>query len=707
MKKIVKSVSVEGFEVLSDNGWVPIKNVHTTVPYELYNLRTANGLRLECADNHIVFTSKLKEVYVKDLNVDDKIMTEDGVSLVSSIEKTKAKVTMYDLEVDSEDHRYYTDGILSHNTSLIEGLAILIHTGQVPRSLKNKIIYTLELTSIVSGTKYRGEFEARMKAIIEELKERTDIIVFIDEIHTLVGAGGASGTMDASNIIKPALARGELRCIGATTFDEYRETIEADGALNRRFQKVVVNPSTETETIKILQNIRHKYEEYHRVKYTDRIIELVVKLTERYIGDRYFPDKAIDVIDEVGSYKNLISSTVPKEIKALEAKLAAKAKEKKVAVDRQDYEAAVTFRDQGEKIEGKIKAANEAWEHSLIRNAPEITEDDVLQILSKMTGVPLEKIGIEENKALLELGTRLKAKVKGQDEAIDKIASTVQRNRIGIRKRNRTNGNFIFLGSSGVGKTFLAKKLAEDMFGSEEHMIRFDMSEYMESFSTSKLIGSPPGYVGHEDGGQLTEQVRRKPHSLILFDEIEKAHPKVFNVLLQMLDDGRLTDSLGRVVDFRNCLIIMTSNTGSRKLEDFGTGVGFKTRTIADTVELEKDALMAAMTQSFAPEFLNRIDEIVIFNKLKEDDIERILDLELDLIRENLLEVGKYKLRISSSAKKIIIGEGYSAKYGARQISRTLERLIENRVSEMILRGVIKDGDTISVKAKDGKIMIG
>jgi len=592
-------------------------------------------------------------------------------------------------------------------TAIVEGLAIMIHKGQVPRSLKDKIIYTLELTTIISGTKYRGEFEARMKAIIEELKERTDIIVFIDEIHTLVGAGGASGSMDASNIVKPALARGEIRCIGATTFDEYRETIENDGALNRRFQKVQVNPSTEAETIEILQNIRHKYEAHHRVKYTDEIINLVVKLTDRYITGRYFPDKAVDVIDEVGSYKNLVSSTVPAEIKKLELKLAKKTKEKKIAVGRQDYEAAAEYRDDGEKIELKIEEAIAVWEKSLILNAPEITEDDVLQILSKMTGVPLEKMGVEENKALLELGTRLKSKVKGQDEAIDKIASTVQRNRIGIRKRNRTNGNFIFLGPTGTGKTFLAKQLAIDMFGSEEHMIRFDMSEYMESFSTSKLIGSPPGYVGHEDGGQLTEQVRQKPHSLILFDEIEKAHPKVFNVLLQMLDDGRLTDSLGRVVDFRNCLIIMTSNTGSRKLEDFGTGVGFKTRTVADTVELEKSALMTAMTQNFAPEFLNRIDEIVIFNKLKEADVERIVDLEVDLIRKNLIEVGNYKMRISPSAKKIIIAEGYSAKYGARQITRTLERLIENKISELILRGLIHEGDTISVKAKDGKITVG
>jgi len=591
-------------------------------------------------------------------------------------------------------------------TSLVEGLAIMIHEGRVPRSLKDKIIYTLELTSIISGTKYRGQFEERMKAIIDELKERPDIIIFIDELHTLVGAGGAGGSLDASNIVKPALARGDIRCIGATTYDEYRENIEKDGALNRRFQKVQINPSTPEETVEILKNTRHKYEAYHKVRYSDEIIELIVKMSDRYISDRFFPDKAVDVVDEVGSYKNLISSTVPKEIKALEKKLVDKTAEKKKAVDRQDYEAAAKYRDEGEKIETQIFAATKRWEEMLIENAPEITEDDVLQIMSKLTGVPLEKIGERENKALLEIGPSLKRSVIGQDEAIDKIATTVQRNRVGIRKRNRTAGNFIFLGPTGVGKTQLAKEIGKYMYGSEDDIIRVDMSEYMESFSVSKLIGSPPGYVGHEDGGQLTEKVRRKPHSLILFDEIEKAHPDIFNLLLQMLDDGRLTDSGGRLVDFRNCLIIMTSNTGSRQLEDFGKGIGFNTKTIADEAQFEKNMLMKAMTKSFAPEFLNRIDEIVIFNKLNEDDIEKILDVELNHIRKNLTEVGGYKLRINTAAKKIIIEQGYNDKYGARQMTRTLERLVENKISELILMGTVKEGDTINISAKDGEVIV-
>ena len=545
-----------------------------------------------------------------------------------------------------------------------------------------------------------------MKAIIDELKERDDIIVFIDELHNLVGAGSSSGSMDASNIIKPALARGEIRCIGATTFDEFRESIEKDGALDRRFQKVIVDPTTPEETLEILLNTRHKYESHHRVKYSDAIMQLIVKMADRYISDRFFPDKAVDIVDEVGSYKNLTSSTTPDDIKKMEKQLFDKNREKKRAVAMQDYEKAAKMRDDCKKIETQIYAMTQRWEEKLLQNAPEIIVDDVLKVVSKLTGVPLEKIGEEEHKVLLRLNDYLKSKVIGQSDAVDKISTAIQRNRIGIRRKNRTVGNFIFLGNTGTGKTFLARSVADYMFGGEESMIRVDMSEYIEPHSVSKLIGSPPGYVGHNDGGQLTEKVRRKPHSLILFDEIEKAHPLVFNVMLQMLDDGHLTDGMGRKVDFRNCLIIMTSNTGTRELEEFGTGIGFKARTVADTAQMEKDALVKAMKKRFAPEFLNRIDEIVIFNKLADSDVANILELELEGLKVNLLEVGGYKLRISKAAKQLIMDQGYDEKYGARQLSRTIERLVENRISEMVLKGEVIVGDTISIKAKDGQISL-
>lgn len=591
-------------------------------------------------------------------------------------------------------------------TALVDGLAIMIRDGKVPKGLKDKTLYTLELTSIISGTKYRGQFEERMKAIIDELKSRPDIIVFIDELHMLVGAGGSAGGMDASNIIKPALARGEIRCIGATTFDEFRQSIEGDGALDRRFQKVQVDPSTPEETQEIMMNIRHKYEQHHRVKYSDEIVELIVRMADRYITDRYFPDKGIDIMDEVGSYKNLANSSTPEEIKKLERELLELNREKKRMVAAQDYELAAKMRDDARKLELKIFALGQQWEEEQIANAPEVTEEDVRKVVSKLTGVPLEKLGEEEYKLLLGLNDHLKSQVIGQSEAIDRISTAIQRNRVGIRRKNRTIGNFILLGVTGVGKTLLAKKLSEYMFGGQDSMIRVDMSEYMEPHSVSKMIGSPPGYVGHEDAGQLTEKVRRKPNSLILFDEIEKAHPLVFNVLLQMLDDGHLTDGQGRKVDFRNCLIIMTSNTGTRELAEFGPGIGFGKRTIADTAQYEKDALMKAMHKKFAPEFLNRIDEVIIFNKLRETEVEQILDLEISILKKNLKEIGEYDLKVSKAAKKILIDQGYSERYGARQLNRTIESLIENKISEMILKREITEGSTINVRAKDGEIFL-
>ena len=592
-------------------------------------------------------------------------------------------------------------------TAIVEGLALKMVEGNVPVSLQGKIIYTLELSTIVAGTKYRGQFEERMKSIVDELILNPHIIVFIDELHTLVGAGGSTGSLDASNIIKPALARGEIRCIGATTFDEFRENIEGDGALDRRFQKVTVEPPTMEQTVEILSNIRHKYEEHHSVSYDDNIIDLIVKLADRYVMDRYFPDKAVDILDEVGSYKHLTNMKIPQKIKALEEKLVEKENAKRKAVSRQLYEVAAKERDACLTLKERIKQDLAIWKEQMAVNQLEITEDDVLKVVSKSTGVPIEKISDKENKNLLGINKHLSSRVIGQDEAIDKISVTVQRNRVGIRKRNRTMGNFIFLGPTGVGKTQLAKELTEYLFNSEDSLIRVDMSEYMEPHSISKLIGAPPGYVGFEGGGFLTEQVKRKPHSVILFDEIEKAHPEVFNVLLQMLDDGQLTDSLGRTVDFRNCLIILTSNTGSRKLQDFGSGIGFESSSkMVNQAEEEKSILRKALKNKFSPEFLNRIDEIVVFNRLTEDNVMDILTKECKELATNLEEVGGYNFKITKGAKTLILNQGYDPKFGARPLRRTIERMIENKISEYILKGELKEGGTINVKGTKGELII-
>ena len=592
-------------------------------------------------------------------------------------------------------------------TAIVEGLALKMSEGNVPVSLQGKIIYTLELSTIVAGTKYRGQFEERMKSIVDELILNPHIIVFIDELHTLVGAGGSTGSLDASNIIKPALARGEIRCIGATTFDEFRENIEGDGALDRRFQKVTVEPPTLEQTIEILSNIRHKYEDHHSVSYSDEIIDLIVKLADRYVIDRYFPDKAVDILDEVGSYKHLTNMKIPQKIKNLEEKLVQKEYDKRRAVEEQRYELAAKERDACLTLKDKIKSDLRIWKEQMAVNQLEILEDDVLKVVSKATGVPIEKISDKENKNLLGINDHLSSKVIGQQDAVDKISVTIQRNRVGIRKRNRTVGNFIFLGPTGVGKTQLAKEVANYLFNSEDALIRIDMSEYMEPHSISKMIGAPPGYIGHEGGGFLTEQVKRKPHSVILFDEVEKAHPEVFNVLLQMLDDGHLTDSLGRVIDFRNCLVILTSNTGSRKLEEFGSGIGFNSKQrLATQMEDEKATLRKALKGRFSPEFLNRIDEIVVFNRLQEDDVMKILNIECKDLSTNLKEIGNYKLKISKAAKQIILKEGYDPKYGARPLKRTLERMIENKISELILKGELTEGGIINVKGAKGQLKI-
>jgi len=591
-------------------------------------------------------------------------------------------------------------------TAIVEGLASRIIEGNVPVTLQGKIIYTLELSTIVAGTKYRGQFEERMKAIVDELIENPNVIIFIDELHTIMGAGGSTGSLDASNIIKPALARGEIRCIGATTFDEFRESIEEDGALDRRFQKVVIEPPSLEETIEILSHLRHKYSDFHNVNYSDEIVRMIVKVADQYMMDRYFPDKAVDILDEVGSYKHLKHIKIPKKIKSLESKLVEKEKEKKDAVKSQSYEVAARMRDVCLNLKSKIEGEYKSWKAELAEVRMDITEDDILYVISKATNIPVEKITDKEHKNLLGINKHLSSQVIGQEEAINKISMTIQRNRVGIRKRDRTMGNFIFLGPTGVGKTQLAKELSSYMFNSNEDLIRVDMTEYMEAHSVSKLIGSPPGYVGHESGGFLTEQVKRKPHSVILFDEIEKAHPEVFNVLLQMLDDGYLTDSLGRTIDFRNCLVILTSNTGSRKVQEFGSGIGFGTKTVAEEQQAEKDIINKALKKKFAPEFLNRIDEVIVFNSLTKNVVMSILNKECKELAENLKDVGEYVLKINKAAKSIILEQGFDPKYGARPLRRSLERLIENPVAEMILKKEISEGDVINITAAKGELKI-
>ena len=596
-------------------------------------------------------------------------------------------------------------------TAIIEGLAMKIFEGDCPNNLCEKRIVSLDMTSIVAGTKYRGQFEERLKVIMDELSENKDIIVFIDEIHTIIGAGNSSGSMDAANILKPALARGELQCIGATTLDEYRQNIEKDGALERRFQKVLVDGSTVKETISILENLKSRYESHHKVNYTPEAIRACVILADRYITDREFPDKAIDVMDEVGA-RSQINVKLPEVIEKLKAE-AEEIKEKKVSVVRsQKYEEAAKLRDDEKKILKRLETEKQKWEEQKNNTRKDITEDMVFEVVSLMTKIPISKLNTNEKDSLLNLESNLKKSVIGQDVAVSAISRAIRRNRIGIKDPNRPIGSFIFLGSSGVGKTHLAKQLAKEMFGSEDALIRIDMSEYQEKHTMSRLIGSPPGYVGYEKGGQLTEAVKTKPYSVILFDEIEKASKDVFSLLLQMMDDGHLTDSFGRKINFKNTLIIMTSNIGVRKLQDFGVGVGFETSTksIAGE-EIKKNVLQKELKAHFAPEFLNRVDEVVIFNSLKESEVIQIVDIELSKLSKRLNEMG-YDIEFSPEVKQHIGKVGYDEKYGARPIKRAIQEKIEDLISEEVLKGKIKEnvkyrvaitGEKLSIKTRTSK----
>ena len=580
-------------------------------------------------------------------------------------------------------------------SAIAEGLALRIVQRKVSRILFDKRVVTLDLASLVAGTKYRGQFEERMKAVMNELEKNDDIILFIDEIHTIVGAGGATGSLDASNMFKPALARGEIQCVGATTLDEFRQHIEKDGALERRFQKVIVEPTSVEETIEILQNIKGKYEEHHNVSYTDEALEACVKLTNRYMTDRFLPDKAIDALDEAGSRVHITNIDVPKKILELENKLEEVRELKTSVVKKQKYEEAAKLRDDEKNLEKELAIAQERWEEDSKLHKEVVSEENVADVVSMMTGIPVNRIAQTESNKLAELPATIKENVIGQDEAVAKVAKAIQRNRAGLKDPNKPIGSFIFLGQTGVGKTQLAKVLAKELFDNQDALIRIDMSEYMEKFSISRLGGAPPGYVGYEEGGQLTEKVRRKPYAVVLLDEIEKAHPDVFNMLLQVLDDGFLTDSLGRKIDFRNTIIIMTSNIGARKLKDFGQGVGFGTASRKTQVdENARSIIQNALKKAFAPEFLNRIDDVVVFNALEREDIHKIIDIELEKLFKRIKGLG-YNLTLSDKAKDYISDKGFDKDYGARPLKRAIQKYIEDALAEEIINSKLEEGDSI------------
>jgi len=582
-------------------------------------------------------------------------------------------------------------------SAIAEGLANRIVKRKVSRILFNKRVVTLDLASLVAGTKYRGQFEERMKAVMNELEKNDDVILFIDEIHTIVGAGGATGSLDASNMFKPALARGEIQCVGATTLDEYRQHIEKDGALERRFQKVIIEPTSVNETIEILNNIKNKYEEHHNVDYTDEAIEACVKLTSRYMSDRFLPDKAIDALDEAGSRVHITNIDVPEQIVELETELEAVRATKNSVVKKQKYEEAAKLRDDEKRLEKSLSEAQEKWEEESKLNREIVTEENVAEVVSMMTGIPVNRIAQTEGNKLSLLPELINGKVIGQDEAVSKVVKAIQRNRAGLKDPNKPIGSFIFLGQTGVGKTQLAKVLAGELFDSTDALIRIDMSEYMEKFAISRLVGAPPGYVGYEEGGQLTEKVRRKPYAVILLDEIEKAHPDVFNMLLQVLDDGFLTDSLGRKIDFSNTIIIMTSNIGARKLKDFGTGVGFGTAAQKQQESANaRGVIENALKKAFAPEFLNRIDDVVVFNTLEKEDIDKIIDIELAKLLERIAELG-YHLKLSKKARSFIAEKGFDKQYGARPLKRAIQKYVEDAIAEEIIKSNIQEGDSITM----------
>ncbi len=589
-------------------------------------------------------------------------------------------------------------------SAIAEGLALRIIKRKVSRVLFDKRVVTLDLASLVAGTKYRGQFEERMKALMNELEKNEDIILFIDELHTIVGAGGATGSLDASNMFKPALARGEIQCIGATTLDEYRQHIEKDGALERRFQKVMVDPTNAEETLQILNNIKDRYEDHHNVNYTPEALKACVQLTSRYITDRHLPDKAIDALDEAGSRVHITSINVPKEIESLEKKLEDIRDQKIQVVKKQRYEEAARLRDDEKNLESQLEEAQAKWEEEVKKNRETVDEKDVAEVVAMITGIPVQRVAQHESMRLSSMAKDMQQSIIGQNQAVEKIVKAIQRNRAGLKDPKKPIGSFIFLGPTGVGKTQLAKELSRSLFDSEDNLIRIDMSEYMEKFAISRLVGAPPGYVGYEEGGQLTEKVRRKPYSVVLLDEIEKAHPDVFNLLLQALDDGHMTDSLGRKVDFKNTIIIMTSNIGTSQLKDFGTGVGFGTSTRKNNQnELSKGVIEKALKRAFAPEFLNRIDDVILFNSLTKENLVKIIDIELEKLYARVNELG-YEISMTKKAKLFVADKGFDSKYGARPLARAIQKYVEDPLAEQIINSEIVEGDSIKIdlKGKEG-----
>ena len=590
-------------------------------------------------------------------------------------------------------------------SAIVEGLALRIVEKKISRILFDKRVIALDMTAVVAGTKYRGQFEERIRSILNELKKNPNIILFIDEIHTIVGAGSAAGSMDAANMLKPALARGEIQCIGATTLDEYRQNIEKDGALERRFQKVIVEPTTAEETLQILKNIKDKYEDHHNVNYTDAALEACVKLSDRYITDRNFPDKAIDALDEAGSRVHLTNITAPKEIEEQEKLIDEMKSLKNEAVRLQNFELAASYRDKEKEYTNQLDTLKEEWEKSLKENRETVDDEQIAEVVSMMSGVPVQRMAQAEGMKLLGMKDDLLSKVIGQDKAIATLVKAIQRSRVGLKDPNKPIGTFMFLGPTGVGKTHLAKELAKLMFGSADALIRIDMSEYMEKFTVSRLVGAPPGYVGYEEGGQLTEKVRRKPYSIVLLDEIEKAHPDVFNILLQVMDEGRLTDSYGRTVDFKNTIVIMTSNIGTRQLKEFGKGIGFAAQVRTDDKEYSRSVITKALNKSFAPEFINRLDEIITFDQLDLDALTRIIDIELKGLYSRVKNIG-YKLVIDEDAKKFVATKGYDVQFGARPLKRAIQNNLEDGISELILGSEMAAGDTIKVSYDKEKDLI-
>ena len=590
-------------------------------------------------------------------------------------------------------------------SAIVEGLALRIVEKKVSRILFDKRVIALDMTAVVAGTKYRGQFEERIRSILNELKKNPNIILFIDEIHTIVGAGSAAGSMDAANMLKPALARGEIQCIGATTLDEYRQNIEKDGALERRFQKVIVEPTTAEETLQILKNIKDKYEDHHNVNYTDAALEACVKLTDRYITDRNFPDKAIDALDEAGSRVHLTNITAPKEIEEQEKLIDEMKSLKNEAVRLQNFELAASYRDKEKEYTNQLDTLKEEWEKSLKENRETVDDEQIAEVVSMMSGVPVQRMAQAEGMKLLGMKDDLLSKVIGQDKAIATLVKAIQRSRVGLKDPNKPIGTFMFLGPTGVGKTHLAKELAKLMFGSADALIRIDMSEYMEKFTVSRLVGAPPGYVGYEEGGQLTEKVRRKPYSIVLLDEIEKAHPDVFNILLQVMDEGRLTDSYGSTVDIKNTIVIMTSNIGTRQLKEFGKGIGFAAQVRTDDKEYSRSVITKALNKSFAPEFINRLDEIITFDQLDLDALTRIIDIELKGLYSRVKNIG-YKLVIDEDAKKFVATKGYDVQFGARPLKRAIQNNLEDGISELILGSEMAAGDTIKVSYDKEKDLI-